>query len=185
MELKDLRISREDAVLVVVDYQEKLVPAMEDRDFFVDRASRMAKGANELGLPKLVTEQYAKGLGSTISEIAEALGEFSPIDKNTFSAYRNDEFKSKLDATGKKTVLLMGIETHICVFQTAYDLLESGYKVVLLEDCCSSRNSRDAEWGTGRMALGGVIVTTMEAALMEMIGGTSAAEFKGISKIIK
>lgn len=185
LSLDSMRIDRDDAVLVAIDFQEKLMPAMADREFLEDRVIRLAKGVKALGIPKVVTEQYPRGLGSTISAIAEAMGDFSPIDKGTFSACGNEDFVKALEETGKKTVLLCGIETHICVLQTAFDLIEKGYKVVLIEDGCSSRSLRDSASALSRIAIAGAVVTTVEAALMEMIGGTQSPDFKAISKIIK
>lgn len=185
MEIKDMRLYSEDAVLVAIDYQDRLMPVMAERDFLTDRVVRMIRGAKEFNIPIIVTQQYTKGLGNTVPRIKEALGEFEPIEKTVFSAVDCPEFMKTLEATGRKTVLLMGIETHICVMQTALALIESGYRVFLVEDCCSARSLRDSKMGRKRISEAGAIVTTMESALMEMLGGAESEHFKTVSKIIK
>lgn len=185
MELKNLRIKKEDAVLVLIDFQERLVPAMDNKDFLVDKTGRLINGAKAFQLPILVTQQYTKGLGETISRLKEHLTDIEHIEKKTFSAWGEAEFVKALSETGKKTVLLSGIETHICVLQTAMDLIERGYKVFLIEDCTSSRSSRDMKYGIKRMKSMGVNITTLEAALMEMVEGAESPQFKQISRIIK
>ena len=182
---KNLRIKSDEACLVLIDYQEKLMPVMDNEDFLTDRTVRMVKGANEFELPIILTQQYTRGLGETVEPISAELGNLPYIDKKTFSAYKNEEFKKKLAEAKRKTVLLCGIETHICVMQTALDMMEAGYNVVLIEDACSSRSDRDSQVAVMRLAEAGVVVTTVESALMEMAGGADSDHFRAISKIIK
>ena len=179
------RIKKEDAILTAIDFQEKLLPAMFEADKVEAAAIKLASGLNVMGVPGLVTTQYAKGLGATVPAVAEALGDFEPIDKSSFSAWNNDEYKSALQKSGRKTVILVGIETHICVEQTALDLLENGYTVFVPADCVQSRNPENKELSLRRMEAAGVVITCWESVLYELLESSKAPEFKAISAIVK
>ena len=179
------RIKKEDAILTAIDFQEKLLPAMFEADKVEAAAIKMAAGLNVMGVPEIVTTQYAKGLGQTVPAVAEALGQFEPIDKSSFSAWNNEEYKLALQKSGRKTVILMGIETHICVEQTALDLLENGYTVFVPADCVQSRDPANKELSLRRMEAAGVVITCAESILYELLGSSRAAEFKAISAIVK
>ena len=179
------RIKKEDAILTAIDFQEKLLPAMFEAEQVEAAAIKMAAGLNVMGVPEIVTTQYAKGLGQTVPAVAEALGQFEPIDKSSFSAWNNEEYKSALQKSGRKTVILMGIETHICVEQTALDLLENGYAVFVPADCVQSRDPANKELSLRRMEAAGVVITCAESILYELLGSSRAAEFKAISAIVK
>lgn len=179
------RIKKEDAILTAIDFQEKLLPAMFEADKVEAAAIKMAAGLNVMGVPEIVTTQYAKGLGPTVPAVAEALGEFEPIDKSSFSAWKNEEYQSALQKSDRKTVILMGIETHICVEQTALDLLENGYTVFVPADCVQSRNPVNKELSLRRMEAAGVVITCAESILYELLESSRAGEFKAISAIVK
>ena len=179
------RIKKEDAILTAIDFQEKLLPAMFEAEKVEAAAIKLAAGLNVMGVPKIVTTQYAKGLGPTVPAVEEALGEFEPIDKSSFSAWNNEEYKAALQKSGRKTVILMGIETHICVEQTALDLLENGYTVFVPADCVQSRNPVNKELSLRRMEAAGVVITCAESVLYELLGSSRAVEFKAISAIVK
>ena len=179
------RIKREDTILTAIDFQEKLLPAMFKADETEAAAARLAEGLNVMDIPRLVTTQYAKGLGKTVDSVAEALGDFEPIDKNTFSAWKNEEYRKALEASERKTVILMGIEAHICVEQTVLDLMENGYTVFVPADCVQSRNPANREISLRRMEAAGAVITCSESILYELMGSSKAAEFKAISAIIK
>jgi len=137
-----------------------------------------------LDVPVLWLEQYPQGLGPTIPEIAaEMKGEV--IEKITFSAYDTEEFRKQLESLGRKKVLLAGIETHICVYQTAAHLLANGYEVEVLADCVSSRTKGNREIGLQKMMQLGAKLTSVEMALFEMQGIAKGDSFKAISKIVK
>ena len=180
-----LRIKREEAVLVAIDFQEKLLPAMEEKEKIEKSIIKLAAGLNVLDIPKLVTTQYARGLGQTVDSVAGALGEFEAIDKTTFSAWQNPEFRSALEAAGRKTVIITGIETHICVEQTTLDLMEHGYRVFLPVDCLGSRDMANHRASLERMKTEGAVITCGESILYEILGGAKAPEFKAISAIVK
>ena len=179
------RIKREDAVLTAIDFQEKLLPAMFRAADVEASACKLAEGLKVLGIPSLVTTQYARGLGSTVVPVADALGEFEPIDKSSFSAWDNGEYRAALENSGRKTVIIMGIETHICVEQTALDLMENGYTVFIPADCVQSRDPKNRELSLRRMESAGAVITCAESILYELLGSSKAAEFKAISAIVK
>lgn len=178
-------IKREDAVLAAIDFQTKLMPAMVDPDTLEASAIRLAKGMQALEIPVLVTQQYTKGLGPTIETISDALGDYEPIEKLTFSAAAEPAFMDALQKLGKKTVILMGIEAHICVQQTALQLLEGGYNVYVIQDCIASRKEQDNLCAQNRMAAAGAVITTGEAVLYEILGGARADGFKAVSALVK
>ncbi len=178
-------LHKEDTVLVLVDIQGKLARIAENSEFVIQSISNVVQGAKVLNLPILWLEQYPKGLGPTVEEIAQLLPDQKPIEKITFSGYETPVFVEQLEATGRKTVLLAGIETHICVYQTAAHLLANGYEVEVLADCVSSRTAFNSEVGLEKMKQLGAKLTTVEMALFEMQQIAKGDEFKAISKIIK
>lgn len=182
---KVTRLNRDEVILVAIDFQERLLPAMAEKEKIEKNFIKLASGLNVFEIPKLVTTQYARGLGVTTDDIAYALGEFSEIDKTTFSAYKNVEFKDALWTSGRKTVIMTGIETHICVEQTTLDLLEAGYNVVVVADCMRSRDLDNHNISVAKMAAAGATVTCTESVLYELLGGAKAPEFKAISAIVK
>ncbi len=166
-------LTKQDTVLVLIDIQGKLARIVDNSEFVIQNIANMVQGAKVLGLPILWLEQYPKGLGPT------------PIEKITFSAYDTPEFVAALEATGRKKVLIAGIETHICVYQTTAHLLQNGYEVEVLADCVSSRTALNTQIGLEKMKQCGAKITSVEMALFEMQQIARGDEFKAISKIIK
>lgn len=183
--LKQLKIERDDAIFVAIDFQERLLPAMHDCEALEERVVKLVKGMRELGIPMIVTQQYTKGLGPTVSSIAEALGDFTPVEKTSFSCMAEGTFVEAIEASDKGTVILAGIEAHISVEQTAIDLLRDGYEVALVTDCVQSRDPKNKEITLQRLAQAGVILTSFESVLYELLGGAKAPEFKAISALVK
>ena len=179
------RIRREKALLVSVDIQERLLPFIESNERIQNKAAMMIRGADILGLPIIPLEQYPKGLGCTVPVIKEALGERVPIEKSSFSIMGEPAFKKALRETGKEDILLVGIETHVCVEQSAFDLLEEGFRVYLIADAVGSRDVNDKNTAIKRMSDAGVVITTAEAALFEMVNDAKDTKFKEISKLVK
>lgn len=178
-------IPREDAIAVVIDIQERLFPHIYEHDRLAANAVKLIEGLKILGAPLIVTQQYTKGLGATIPQIAQALGEFKPIEKLTFSSYGDPDFVSVLDDSGKNHIILLGIEAHVCVLQTAMDLLNTGYEVILVEDCVSSRKLNDKQVALQRLRDDGAIITTYESVLFELLKVAGTEEFKAISRLVK
>ena len=183
--LKQLKIERDDAIFVAIDFQERLLPVMHDCETLEAKAAKLVKGMRTLNIPIIVTQQYTKGLGQTVPSIAEALGEFTPIEKTSFSCLGEEAFVDAIEASDKGTVILAGVEAHICVEQTAIDLLRDGYEVAIVADCIQSRDPQNKEITLQRLAQAGAIVTSYESVLHELLGGSKASEFKAISAIVK
>ena len=176
-----MRIIREEAAAVVIDYQEKLVPAMHKKEELIRNSQILLKGLKILGVPMCVTQQYTKGLGMTVSEIQEAAGTKAYMDKISFSTA--DVIAEQVQ--GKKYVILCGMEAHICVLQTLIDLKAKGYVPVLVEDCIPSRKKNDKKMAIERAIQEGAIVTTYEAVLFELLKEAGTEESKAIQRLIK
>ena len=178
-------LDRRRAALAVIDMQEAFGKIISDYDEMVERIALMVQACGLLKLPTLITEQYPKGLGRTAAAIAESLPEGpSPIEKLSFSACGAQEFDSRLREHHVEQVILCGIEAHICVSQTAHDLLQNGYQVHLLSDAVSTRLARNRELAIDRMAKAGAIISSIEMALFELCpAGTP--EFKQMQALVK
>jgi nicotinamidase-related amidase len=174
-------LDRERAALVVVDVQEAFRKAVLDFDAVVREAGVLARGAAILGLPLVVTEQYPRGLGETVPELVEDLGDAQRLPKTVFSAAAAEGF----DAEGRDQVLLCGIEAHVCVSQTAHDLLDRGIEVHVAEDAVGSRTSANRDLGLRKMERSGAILTSVETALFELLGAAGSAEFKAVQELVK
>jgi nicotinamidase-related amidase len=182
---KKITIDRKDAVLAVIDCQEKMIPVMRHHDEFVENCVRFIKGVKAMGTPIVVAQENTKALGGTVEPIAEAIGEFTPVDKDLFDATKQPEFMAQIEKTGKKTVLLIGIQAHICLMLTALSLNEMGYDVFVVSDCIESRFKSDCKEAERRMISAGITMVTAEMALFEMVAGASAPEFGPLNKIVK
>lgn len=178
-------VDRSDAVLVVIDMQERLAAAMPGRDHVVARVVTLAKAAKILGMPILVTRQNPSGLGDTLPDVAEAVGEHTPIDKMAFCCREDKTFSDQLALTWRGQIVLVGMEAHICVTQTALALVEDGYRVHVVSDATCSRREADAEAALDRLRLAGVAVTTTEAVLYEALGEAGTDEFRAVLGLVK
>ena len=176
---------RADVVLVVVDVQERLASAMPHRDEVVARIITLVQAAKVLGMPILVTRQNPAGLGDTVPEVAEVVGEHTPIDKMAFCCREDAGFSDELAGTWRGQVVLVGMEAHICITQTALALAEDGYRVHVVADACCSRRDRDADIAFDRMRFAGVAVTTTEALLYEALGLAGTDEFRTVLGLVK
>lgn len=181
-----MRILPEETRCVVIDFQEKLVPAMAEKEKLMKKSVMLLKGLKELGIPMILTTQYARGLGMTVPEITEAIGSEMFMDKKTFSACGQPQVQAFLEQEkDRKNIIVIGIETHICVLQTIMDLVSAGYRPVLVEDCVSSRDLHDKEVGVRRAMQEGAVITTAEALLFELTQGAESPHFKQISALVK
>ena len=179
-----MKITKDNAALLVVDVQERLVPAMSDPKKCVENTVKLVKGAKILDIPIVISEQYPKGLGSTVRSVTEGI-DADIYAKRAFSALDEAAIKDKLSELDKDYVLICGIESHICVLQTIMALVEEGFIPVLVEDCIFSRKENDKTQAVKRAAMEGAIVTTYEAILFELLADSTAPEFKEISNLIK
>lgn len=178
-------MNQEDTIVVSIDFQERLVPAMADAESMLDEAVKILKGADILGIPVFFTQQYTRGLGDTIPKIKDASSDFSYIEKQSFSVMEAKEFSDRLDELKPENIIIIGIETHICVLQSALDLLDEGFNVFVAADCVSSRKRFDKETALGRLQAKGVELLTVEAALFQLLGSMENPDFRKISKLIK
>ena len=178
-------LKQEKAVLVVVDVQGKLATLMYDKDNFYDNVVRMIKGAQVLELPIIWNEQLPDKLGETVEPVKQALAGQKLFVKKSFSCCGNPEFMKALEATGRRQVILVGMESHVCVYQTARDLLNGGYEVYLAVDAVSSRSPENKETGIRSMTALGAKLTCVEMALFEMLVIAEGDRFKQCIKIVK
>jgi nicotinamidase-related amidase len=175
-------MGRSDTGLLVIDVQTKLMDKMLDRDRVVANIARLIDGARILQIPVQATEQYPKGIGPTVSELAQRLPVRS--EKLTFSCCGQPEIAEQFRSRQVHTVLLAGIETHVCVLQTALDLVAQGFRVFVAADAVASRKEIDREVGLQRMQRSGVILSTTEAALFEWTERAGTPEFKQVSRLV-
>ena len=204
---KPKRIVKDETVLVVVDLQERMIPAMRDGAGAVAESVKLIKGCAAIGCPIIVTQQYTKGLGESVAEIKEAIESieqdktkgdvpcvlqdtrnvpFCLVEKSSFSAMGDEYFREVLGGLGRKSVILCGVEAHVCILQSALDLLEAGYDVFLATDAISSRKKRDEKPAVMRMIHAGVTPVTVESALFELLDNDSKSDtFKTISRLVK
>jgi nicotinamidase-related amidase len=180
-----MRIQREDTIGIVIDIQERLLPAMKESEALLKNCLILIAGLNELKVPLIVTQQYTKGLGNTISEIQGGFKNFSFIEKNSFSCCDEPLFMKELKKADADNVLIFGIESHVCVLQTAVDLNDLGYNPIVVMDCVSSRSAENYDIAKERFRHEGIKMTSVESILFELTRTSSATEFKAISKLVK
>lgn len=179
-------LRREGTGLILIDVQEAFRPVIDGFDATVANCGLLAEGFGALGRPVLVSEQYPKGLGHTVEELAGRLPEGTePVEKLRFSACGVEAFDAALAASGCDTWVVAGIETHVCVNQTVLDLLERGYRAYVASDAVSSRTPANRALGLERMAAAGAQLTSAEMALFEMLEVAGSPEFKTISKLVR
>jgi nicotinamidase-related amidase len=178
-------LHRDDCALVVVDMQEPFLKAIHGREALTQNVLLLIHAARILGIPTLSTVQYASRMGDTVPEIADALEGIPALDKLCFSCAGAETFTEALAATGKKQVVLCGVETHICVSQTAHDLLHAGYAVHVSPDAVSSRTLEKHKLGMERIRDAGIKPCAAEAAVYEWLYEAGTPEFKEILKLVK
>jgi nicotinamidase-related amidase len=182
-------LNREEAVLLVVDVQEKLVPAI-DKDLYPRSLKNMQiaiEAAGTLGLPIFLTEQYPKGLGGTVPEVLRSLEgkEFRRFEKMTFSCARDEEFLSAVSELNRKQMIMVGMETHVCVYQTSVDLTRAGYSLFVLDDAVSSRFLHNYLSGLQALRDAGCTVFSTETAIFQLLKVAATPEFKKVVSLIK
>jgi len=175
----------EDAVLLLVDIQGKLAHLMHDKKLLFDNLQKLVRGIQVLGVPILWVEQNPIGLGPTIPEISDLLPTIKPISKMTFSSCRNDRFLQALKNLHRQQVLIAGIETHICVYQTTADLVDLGVEAHVVADAVSSRTAENKAIGLQKMRDAGARLTSVETALFELLKVAEGEPFKEILRIVK
>ncbi|AET69847.1 nicotinamidase-like amidase [Desulfosporosinus orientis DSM 765] len=177
-------LNESEVVLMVIDIQEKLVPVMKYGEQIIQNTSTLISVAKKLGIPILVTEQYPKGLGKTVSDLSSQLEGSATFAKMTFSGCTS-EVTSALEGLGRKKVLITGMETHVCVFQTVRDLLANGYQVFVVSDGVCSRTKGNYLNGLSLMSSMGAVVTNTETVFFDLMKQSGTPLFKELSKLIK
>ncbi|MCC5792915.1 MAG: hydrolase [Legionellaceae bacterium] len=175
-------LERNNASLVLVDVQEKLVPFIVEAEAMLERCAWLLELASELQVPRLISEQYPRGLGTTVSRLQNILSGTKALEKVHFSCARGAEFNANLAEQGRKQVILMGIETHVCVLQTALDLLSMHYQVYIVVDATGSRSLMDKKYALKRMQQAGAQLVTSEMVFFEWVEQAGTAEFKHLSQ---
>ena len=173
--------------LIVIDVQEKLLPPILEKERLVRNAQLLIRLAGILKMPTLMSTQYSKGLGNTIPEIASMLPDVEPLEKTAFSCFGSDVFCSALKRVpgNRNTVLLCGMETHICVAQTALAALREGYLVHVAADAVSSRTELNWKIGLDRMRAAGAVISSTEMMIYEALRSSGTSEFKNMLKHLK
>jgi nicotinamidase-related amidase len=178
-------ISRTDAVLIIIDIQGNLAQAMHDKENLFTNNVRLIQGFKVLNLPIIFTEQIPQKLGQTIPQIAAELDGIKPIAKESFSCCDEINFKEILEGLNRRHIVLTGIETHVCVYQTALDLISSGYTVHLVADAVSSRTPENRQVGIDAMKSAGAHITSTEMVLFELLRTAADPKAKELFKIVK
>jgi len=186
------RLERSTTVLLIVDLQERLAAVMSRREVAVARTLLLAEAAAIVGCPIIATRQYPQGLGDVVGSLAEALGRLESqgahvirVDKLAFDCFAEPEFVEAFDSTGKKQVLISGMESHICVTQTALAALGADLDVHVAADACCSREAETHEVAMMRMSRAGIVITTAESAAYELVGRAGTPEFKALLRAVK
>lgn len=194
--VSELQLSREDTLFVVMDVQERLVAAMPDecRSVAVDNVIRLIQGARILSMPLVITEQYPQGLGHTIDPVAQAIAELAPapvpIDKVDFDGCVDDRFAASLQEAGKdgrkpRSIVLFGMETHICIYQTARALVARGFSVHVPVDACCCRRIENHRIAEQLLVRAGAITTSTETVLFDLLARADSNDFKAINKLVR
>lgn len=182
---KSKLLDRADAVLLVIDVQERFREHIADFDSMVRHVATLVKACRILAVPVLVTEQYAKGLGRTVPELLDLLGTAPVFEKNCFSVTGADGLPSHLDALQRKQIIVCGIETHVCVNQSVHQLIAAGYQVHLVEEALGARVEHNKRIGLAKMYQSGAQPSSVEMALFEMLKQSGSDEFKAIQSLVK
>ena len=178
-------ITPQDTVLLVIDVQGKLAQVVYESEAVERNISKLIRAAKILGVPVLYTEQYPKGLGHTVKALQELLSEEEPLEKIAFSCCAEESFMEKLRGLNRNNVLVTGMETHVCVYQTANELIEYGYSVHLIADAVTSRTRENREIGIRCIEKAGAWLKSTEMVIFELLRIAQGEEFKAISKIVK
>lgn len=178
-------LTMDNTCLVVIDIQEKLLAAMDNPQRVVSNTAVLIQIAKHLDIPILWCQQVPKALGLTAGEVSSLLDGLEPIDKSSFSCGGDEAFMRKIDLLGPQTAILCGIESHVCVFQTAMDLIQHGLYVHVVADATSSRTSENKEIGINRMAKEGAVITSTEMLLFELLRDAKHSKFRELAKLIR
>ena len=178
-------LTTENTCLVVIDIQEKLLPVMAEPERVVKNTAVLIHIAKALNIPIPWCQQVPKALGPTVGELSSLLADIKPIDKSTFSCCGEEVFLTKIDELKARSAILCGIESHVCIFQTARDLIQHGLYVHVVADATSSRTQENKTIGINRMAKEGAVITSTEMLLFELLRDANYEKFRELAKLIK
>lgn len=177
-------LNKEEAVLLIIDIQERMLPVINKADNVAQRNEVLIEAAKLLGLPIIVTEHNAEGLGHTVDQLIQKMPEAKVFHKNTFSAC-NKEFLNNLNNLKRNKIIVTGTETHVCVYQTVRSLLDNGFSVFLVEDAVGSRAEMTLNNAISQMRDMGAVITNTETAVFDLLKESGTPEFKALLKLIK
>ncbi len=181
-----MRIVHENTTALFIDFQERLFPVMNENDLLLKNTRILLEGLFILNIPAIFTQQYTKGLGPTIEELSSGVPDFSPIEKTDFSCYGAVDYRSYLEKNPSYgTIIICGIESHVCVLQTSVELKDAGYFPVVVTDCISSRTSISKAGALERFRFENIMTTTCESLLFELTRTAKNDAFRAISKLVK
>ena len=179
-------LEQKDCIFLMVDIQERLLNSVFNKDILAKKAEIVAEASTILDIPTIVTEQYPKGLGATVSNVKDKLSnETKYFEKTTFNALQDESLLAELKSLNRKQVLVAGIETHICVYQTVLALINAGFEVTLIKDCCGSRSEEEYLQALDVIKTLGANIKTTEMILFELLKGAKHPNFKEIQALIK
>lgn len=173
------------SMLLIVDVQESFRKQLKDLDNLTRNITILAEAAKILKVPVVLTEQYPQGLGKTIAEISACLGEHKYFEKTAFSCCQAAGFSDMMESLGREQIIICGIEAHVCVSQTAHELLSGGYTVHVVADAIASRAPRNRDIAWEKMIASGAVPSCVEMALFEMLGGSGSEQFKAVQRLVK
>ena len=180
-----MRIKKDNSLCIVIDMQERLFPHIFKQQNLEKNTHLLLRGLQLLNVPIFISEQYVKGLGETILSIQSCCKNSQKAEKRSFSCCDDENMMNTIKSYNKSQIILVGIESHVCVLQTTLDLVDSGFSVFVIEDCVSSRKEQDRKVAIKRMRQEGAFISTYESILFELTQSSSAQEFKEISKLVK
>ncbi|HNW30466.1 MAG TPA: isochorismatase family protein [Spirochaetota bacterium] len=187
MDANAFMLKREDTALIVIDIQERLAAAMKEKimEQVVKNTAILIETAKTFGMPMVVSEQYRKGLGQTLPALQEKIAGCDVLEKLHFDCTRDDALGRNIASVGRKTFVITGIETHVCVFQTALSLLRGGYRVVVASDAVASRRKHDWEYSLRALAQAGAVIYPTETISFMLLEKAGTAEFKKLAPLFK
>lgn len=183
--MKNLLLQKEQTGIVLIDPQEKLMSVMGQKDATLNNMVKLLHLAKRFELPVLLTEQMPENIGKTVDEIKSLLPDLKPVEKVEFDCCAVSEFNHKLEALALKTIILSGIESHVCVFQSCLSLLERGYRVFVLRDAVDSRTEENRQNGLELMREAGAVITSTETVIFQFLKKAGSDDFKAMLKVIK
>lgn len=178
-------LRRDQAVLVIIDVQERLHAEMAGREQVESNLVKLAEATRTLGLPVVLTEHAPNALGATLPAVRTSLAHYTPLEKISFSCFGSEDFRTRLGTLGRRQVVVAGYEAHVCVCQTALDAQAAGYQVHLVRDATASRSEKDRAVGLDKMSAAGVLPASTESVMFELLGRAGTDEFRALLPTIK